>query len=89
VKVEFKKSFAKDLKRHNDNKKLMRQLMQVILSIENATHLDQIRNLKKLKASGPYWRIRVGFFRIGLKLTNNTIIFVRFLHRREIYRYFP
>ncbi|MGK7945796.1 MAG: type II toxin-antitoxin system RelE/ParE family toxin, partial [Microcystaceae cyanobacterium] len=33
--------------------------------------------------------IRVGNYRIGFFGENDTITFVRVLHRREFYRYFP
>ncbi|GIK72728.1 MAG: hypothetical protein BroJett021_17160 [Chloroflexota bacterium] len=36
-----------------------------------------------------YYRIRVGDYRLGLALEGDTVILVRFLHRKEIYRYFP
>jgi mRNA interferase RelE/StbE len=36
-----------------------------------------------------YYRIRLGDYRVGLKIENNTVCFVRFLHRKDIYRYFP
>ncbi|MFQ5637633.1 MAG: type II toxin-antitoxin system RelE/ParE family toxin [bacterium] len=36
-----------------------------------------------------YYRIRVGSYRLGVEITENKVFFVRFLHRNEIYRYFP
>ena len=35
------------------------------------------------------YRVRVGSFRIGLYWNGNQLEFVRFLDRKEIYRYFP
>ena len=46
-------------------------------------------NIKKLKADGDYYRIRVGDYRIGLTEDEGAIAFVRVLHRKEMYRYFP
>ena len=89
MKIDFKKSFAKDLKQRSNDRSLMSQLQEVILDVENATTLAEVKNLKKLKADGFYWRIKIGAYRVGLKVTDQTIVFVRFLHRREIYRYFP
>ncbi|MBP1468695.1 type II toxin-antitoxin system RelE/ParE family toxin [Candidatus Chloroploca sp. M-50] len=37
----------------------------------------------------PYYRIRIGDYRLGLFVEDDTITVVRFLHRRDIYRYFP
>ncbi|WP_256973597.1 type II toxin-antitoxin system RelE/ParE family toxin [Nostoc sp. T09] len=49
----------------------------------------KISNIKKLKADGNYYRIRVGDYRIGFAEDEDMITFVRVLHRKEIYRYFP
>ena len=42
-----------------------------------------------MRSSREYFRIRIGDFRIGLRLENDTLIFVRCLNRKDIYRYFP
>ncbi|NPA92437.1 MAG: type II toxin-antitoxin system RelE/ParE family toxin, partial [Chloroflexi bacterium] len=36
-----------------------------------------------------FYRIRLGDYRLGLEIEGDTVVFVRFLHRRDIYRYFP
>ncbi|MCA9917044.1 MAG: type II toxin-antitoxin system RelE/ParE family toxin [Anaerolineales bacterium] len=36
-----------------------------------------------------YFRIRLGDYRIGIEVENQTVIFVRILHRKDIYRRFP
>lgn len=88
MKVEFKKSFTKDLKKVKDQE-LFQQAKVAIEEIEQAPNLQVVNNLKQLKGGGGYFRVRIGDYRIGLKLEGDTIIFVRFLHRKEIYRYFP
>jgi mRNA-degrading endonuclease RelE of RelBE toxin-antitoxin system len=57
-----------------------------ILAVQN---LKEISNLKKLKGDDNAYRIRVGDYRIGFFLEDDTITFARVLHRREFYRYFP
>ena len=52
-------------------------------------NIFEIRNLKKITGHKNYYRLRLGDFRIGLKLENNTIYLMRVLHRKEIYKYFP
>lgn len=42
-----------------------------------------------LKANKPFYRIRVGDYRIGFMLDNDILVFMRVLHRKDIYRYFP
>ena len=89
MKTAFKKSFAKDLKTHSRNKNLLTRIQKTILEIEDADSITAIKNLKKLKAEGSYYQIRVGNYRIGLIIENEIVTFVRALHRSEIYRYFP
>jgi mRNA interferase RelE/StbE len=88
VRVEFRNGFAKDLKRVKENGVLSR-VREVIEAVERGNSLSDFPHLKKLKGGGNYFRIRVGDYRIGLILENDTIVFVRFLNRKEIYKYFP
>ena len=87
--IEFKKSFARDLKKKAHGIKLRSRVKEIIHEVDNAESPYEIKNIKKLKAEGDYYRIRLGDYRIGLKIEDNTVFFVRFLHRNEIYRYFP
>ncbi|RUR76738.1 type II toxin-antitoxin system RelE/ParE family toxin [Chlorogloeopsis fritschii PCC 9212] len=88
MKAEFRKSFEKDLGKIQDEDLLLR-IKNVIEQVEIAESLLEISNIKKLKADGNYYRIRVGDYRIGFAEDENMITFVRVLHRKEIYRYFP
>lgn len=89
MRTAFKKSFAKDLRKYEKNKDLLARIQEIILQVEAAKSLSSIRNLKRLKAEGPYFRIRSGSYRLGLIIEAQTVTFVRLLHRSEIYRYFP
>ncbi|MBU4357631.1 MAG: type II toxin-antitoxin system RelE/ParE family toxin [Proteobacteria bacterium] len=89
MKTEFTKSFAKDLKKHAKDKKLLTRIKEIILEVEAAEDTTAINNLKKLKAEGSYFRIRSGNYRLGLIIDGETVTFVRALPRKEIYRYFP
>jgi len=89
VKLGFRKSFAKDLTKRSEDKKLLLRVQEIIKEIEQAGNIFEIKNLKKLQADNHYYRIRVGDYRIGLLIKDDTAVFVRFLHRGEIYRYFP
>ncbi len=86
--VDFKSSFTRDLKKIKD-KDLLQQVKEAIEEVEQATNLQTVSNLKQLKGGGRYFRIRIGDYRIGLVKEDDTVAFVRFLHRREIYRFFP
>jgi mRNA interferase RelE/StbE len=88
VKVEFRRSFKKDLSKIR-NQDLLMKIKGVIEEVENAESLLDISNIKKLNANRSFYRIRVGDYRIGLTDNDGVITFVRILHRKEIYRYFP
>jgi mRNA interferase RelE/StbE len=89
MKTAFRKSFTTDLKRYENDKRLLARIRGAILEVEEAGSINSITNLKRLKAEGSYYRIRVGNYRIGLIIESETATFVRVLHRSEIYRYFP
>ncbi|GAB4555098.1 MAG: type II toxin-antitoxin system toxin RelE3 [Pleurocapsa sp.] len=90
MKTEFKDSFLKDIRAVKD-KKLLLRLEQFILIVENVDDLSQLPNFKKLKGqkNKVYYRSRIGNYRLGLIIKQDTVIFVRFLNRKDIYRYFP
>ena len=88
MKIEFRASFAKDLRKIKEAS-VKKQALAVISAAEQAGDLQEIENLKKLKGGDGYYRIRVGDYRLGLVFNENTLVFVRFLHRKDIYRYFP
>lgn len=88
MKVGFKQSFTKDLTKVKD-RDLLRRVKIAIETLERAESLEQIKGLKKLRGVGNYYRLRIGDFRLGLALEEGKVIFVRFLNRKEMYRYFP
>jgi mRNA interferase RelE/StbE len=88
VNVEFKDSFLKDLRGTKD-KALLRRVSELIEAVEQADGLDEVGNLKRLKGGGNYYRVRLGDYRVGLSVENDVVTFVRFLNRKDIYRYFP
>lgn len=48
--TKFRKSFSKDLKRHQRDKELLERIQETILEIEAANSVTTIKNLKKLKS---------------------------------------
>lgn len=88
MKTEFRASFRRDLKKIK-SAQLLNRIREVIEHVENVETISEINNLKKLWGSENYYRIRLGDFRIGLKIEGTMVIFIRFLHRKEIYKYFP
>ena len=84
----FRESFDTDLSAIR-NTALLRRIKKVIEQVEVARTFQQIPNLKRLEASGKYYRIRVGDYRLGFVFEQGEVTFVRCLDRKEIYRYFP
>ncbi len=88
MKVKFESSFEKDLKLIKDAK-LLQKLKSVIIECKNSDKLLDIKNLQKLKGYNTFYRIRIGNYRLGIEVEKNTLIFTRFLHRKDIYKFFP
>ena len=86
--LKIDKSFEKDFKK-TGNQKLNPKLLSVLDNIQNATKISDIKNIKKLKGSDGFYRIRLGDYRIGIIIIKQEVQLIRFLHRKEIYRYFP
>lgn len=88
MKILVQKSFEKDILKISD-KKLAVQVSQVIDELETCTKLSEIKHLKKMAGKGGYYRIRVGNYRLGIRVEENTVYLLRFMHRKEIYSFFP
>ena len=88
MKVEFKKSFLKELQKLR-NKGLKNSIADCIVQVESAQSINQIKNIKKLAGFEDYYRIRIGDYRIVVKIEEDTIYFVVFEHRKDIYKNFP
>ena len=88
MKTVFRKSFERDLKKIKD-RLILKQLKQAIEEVETANSLKEASSVKKPSGAAGLYRIRVGEYRIGIAVEASGVEFVRCLHRREIYRYFP
>ena len=86
--VRFAESFTRDL-RHVREPATLRRVREAIERLEGAEALAQVPHVKKLTGKGPYFRLRVGDYRIGMRVEGEVVTFMRILHRREIYRFFP
>lgn len=86
--IKIDKAFEQDIDSIS-NKSLRNRVADKIEAIEKATRLTDITNCKKLKNSHNAYRIKIGDYRAGFEFENNTIVFIRFLHRSKIYNFFP
>lgn len=88
MKTEFLKQFYKDLDRIILQSSL-NDINASIINVEEAVSLRDITNLKKLTGYKNVYRIKIGNYRIGVFIENNTVEFARVVHRKDIYRVFP
>lgn len=88
MRVEFKQSFIKDLERLRD-RWLRERVGETIEQLEGAASLQEIEGVKKLRGGEGYYRIRIGDYRLGLFWAEDRVVLIRFLHRKDMYRYFP
>jgi mRNA-degrading endonuclease RelE of RelBE toxin-antitoxin system len=82
-------SFIKDLKALKSTPVFESVKSLVFDEIPSYSSLDEISNLKKLKDADSTYRIRVGDYRVGFTVVGDIVTFVRVLHRKDIYCYFP
>lgn len=87
--ILYAKRFSKDLDDIRYELKIKKRLLDLIEQIKKVDVLSDISGVKKIEGYPSYFRIRVGDYRLGIKVTENDIEIIRFLHRKEIYRRFP
>jgi mRNA interferase RelE/StbE len=88
MKIKIDRSFEKDTDKIKD-RKLLLKVAQCIEQVAAAASLTQITKLKKLSGFENHYRIRIGDYRAGLFIKANEVTFERFLHRKDIYKYYP
>ena len=88
MKVKFEARFAKDLRAIKTPKHLIK-IKEIINACKAAHDLSELNQIKKLQGYDSFYRIRVGDYRVGVEIVGDEIIFTRFLHRKDIYKYFP
>lgn len=88
VETLFRRSFERDLKEIED-RGLLEKIKQSIENVESSGDLSEVDSIRKMKGTAHCYRIRFGGYRIGLEADASTAEFVRVLHRRDIYKFFP
>ena len=51
--------------------------------------LAEMNDVRKIQGYEEYYRIRIGDYRLGVKVTKDWIEMLRFLHRKDMYKKFP
>ena len=90
MRVSFKPAFIKDFRLlGSDIKQQVKKFcLEVIPAVDDLRELSGY-DIKQLKGFKDYYRVRLGSYRIGFKKEGPVITFMRVLHRKDIYRYFP
>jgi mRNA-degrading endonuclease RelE of RelBE toxin-antitoxin system len=89
LEVTYSESFLKDLKILKSTPYYQKIKKICFNELPACSAIKEIRNLKKLEGHSNFFRIRIGDYRIGLHIKNNSIQILRVLDRKEIYRVFP
>lgn len=89
MKTEYLPSFIKDLKKLKKTPAYSQISSTALEMIPQCQNIAEINNLKKIKGAKNAYRIRAGDYRLGIFIKNETVIFSRVLHRKDVYRYFP
>ena len=86
MRIYYTKQFITDAKKYPLYKN---QIQEVISKFKKAKSLSEISNIKKLQSEENDYRLSFGNFRIGFSLVDGSIVLKRYLHRKDIYKYFP
>ena len=89
MKLLYAKKFYKDLDAIQYDKVIRKRLLELIEKLKQANSLADLKDIKKIEGYHNYYRIKLGDYRLGLKLSEGLLELIRFLHRKEIYRRFP
>jgi len=85
----MQKKFSKDVDGIRKKARIKKALLKVIEKIREAGSFGELKGVMKIEGYQKYYRIKVGYYRPGIKVTKNTIELIRFLHRKDIHRRFP
>ncbi|MBU3928360.1 MAG: type II toxin-antitoxin system RelE/ParE family toxin [Bacteroidetes bacterium] len=88
MEVKIDRTFQKDAAKI-DQKALFNLIADSIINVRDASRINEIKNLKKLKGTANHYRIKIGDYRLGIIISKGSVKFIRCLHRKDIYKYFP
>jgi mRNA interferase RelE/StbE len=89
VNVQYRQLFLKDLKKLKKLEIYDRVYELAFTILPAADSLQTLMNVKAMVGYANHYRIRLGDYRVGIIIRDNSLEMMRVLHRREFYRYFP
>jgi mRNA interferase RelE/StbE len=87
--IQYRQLFLKDLKKLRKQPVYDQIYELAFTTLPDARSLQDLVNIKAMKGYSEQYRIRIGDYRVGIAVRENSIEVMRVLHRREFYRYFP
>ena len=87
MKIEIRDTILKNIKKIA--KKDKDKLQEIYNEFLKSDDINSIHGIKKLKGFENFYRLRLGNYRLGFLFEDDKIVFLRFLHRKDIYKYFP
>lgn len=87
MKINYEKKFLKDIEKLDKDFSL--KLKKLIIKINQVEEIKNIKDIKKLVWYENYFRIKIWDYRLWFRFENNEIFFIRFKHRKDIYKMFP
>ena len=88
MKTVYKSRFLKDAEKLPD--KIKSAVLEIAFKqVPNLENIQDIGNLKKLSGFKDFYRIRYSDYRIGIVARHDEVVFLRVLHRKDVYKYFP
>ena len=88
MELEYEVRLRRDLRRLRDAA-MRARVERTIADLEAASAITAISGVESIRGHSGRYRIRIGDYRLGIAVEGETVVLVRFLHRRDIYRYFP
>jgi mRNA interferase RelE/StbE len=88
MQIQYQKKFLKDLASITSKSRETIENL-VFKTFSEYENIEKSGKLEKLRGYNSYFKIRVGNYRIGLKIENDILSYERVLHRKEIYKFFP
>ena len=89
MKILYTKKFYKDLDRIVHDESLKKRLFHLLQELQQMSSLAEMKDIRKIQGYEVYFRIRMGDYRVGVKVTQDGVEMLRFLHRKDIYKNFP
>lgn len=69
--ILFAQALVKDLEAVSRNPAVKKRLLKLIETLKAIDTLDELHHVKKIEGYDSYYRLRIGDYRLGLKLYSN------------------